>query len=104
MHVQTATALVVTAFAASLYLLMQKGDRIYPGIAALASGVQALIVFKVMSLTIARVRLDIGLAGLLLVGGAICWSRASTKSHVAASTAVVVIALVQLLAALKFLR
>jgi hypothetical protein len=104
MHVQTTTALVVTALAASLYLLTQKGDRLYPGIAVLASGVHALIVFKVMALTIARVRLDIGLAGLLLIGGAICWTRSSTKSAVAASTVIVVIALLQLLVAVKFLR
>src|SRR4026209_2024695 len=104
MHAATSTALVITALVASAYLLTHKGDRLYPGIAVVVAGIQALIVFKIMSISVTKFRIDVALAGALTVAGALCWHRSSTKGAIAASTAVTLIGLLELLSALKILR
>jgi hypothetical protein len=104
MHVATPTALIVTAFIASLVLLMQRGDRLAPGVAVIASGLQALIVLHIVSISVARFRIDLILASLLFAAGAICWSRSSTKSAVTASVLVATVGLLQVLGAIHFLQ
>lgn len=104
MHVATSTALVVTALVSAAYLLMNKGDRMYPVIAVVIAGIEALIAFKIMSISVTKFRIDVALAGALAVVGAICWHRSSTKGAITASVAVTLIGLLQLLTALKVLR
>jgi hypothetical protein len=104
MHIATPTALIVTAFVASLVLVMQRGDRLAPGVAVIASGLQALIVLGIVSISVARFRIDLILASLLFAAAAICWSRSSTKSAVTASTIAAAVGLLQVLDAIGFLR
>lgn len=104
MHMNTGTALILTALAGAILLLTQRGDRLFPGLAVLAAAIEALIAFDLMSISIARFRLDLILSGLLVVAGAICWSRASTRPAVTAATAVTLVGLLQLLGALDVLR
>lgn len=104
MHIETTTALILTALAASLLLLSQRGDRLFPGLAALAAGVEALIAFDILSISVSKLRIDLILAGLLVVAGGWCWQKSSSKSAVAAATVVVVVGLLQLLGGLRVLR
>ena len=49
-------------------------------------------------------RIDVILAGLLAVAGAVCWSRSSSKGLTTAATLVTLVGLLQLLVGLRVLR
>ena len=104
MHTATATALILTALAASILLLFGRGDRLYAGLATIVAGIETLMVLDVLRLSISGVRIDVILAGLLAVAGALCWSRASSKWPITASTLIAIVGLIQLLAGLRVLR
>jgi len=104
MHTATATALIVTALIASILLLLERGDRLYAGLAAIVAGVETLIVFDVVRLSISGVRIGVILAGVLAIAGALCWSRSSAKWPVTASTLITLVGLLQLLSGLHVLR
>lgn len=104
MHVQSGTALVVTALVASLLLLLGRGERVFAIIAVIASGIMALIAFDVITFSMKPVRVDVTLPALLVIAGAACWSRLSTKGQVTAATTLVLVGLLQLLSAVDVLR
>jgi hypothetical protein len=97
------TALVVVAFASSALLLAQSSERLFAGLAFIAAGIECLLVFKLMTLSLSSIRVDVILPALLVVGGGMAWYRTSGKSHVTASTLVTVVGLLQLLESLKVL-
>lgn len=97
------TALVVVALASSALLLAQSSERLFAGIAFLAAGVEALLVFHLMTLSVAKLRIDVILPALLVVGGGMAWARTTSKAHVTAATLVTVVGLLQLLEALRVL-
>lgn len=101
MHVQFGTALVVVALVSSIVLLLHKSDRMFPMLATIVSGIEALLVFGVMSLSVAKFRIDVILPALLVVAGAICWSRSSGKGTTTAATLVTMTGALQLLFALR---
>jgi hypothetical protein len=101
MHFGLGHALVVTALAASVWLVFQGGNRLFPIIAAVAAGVEALIAFDIISLSVARFRIDVILPALLLVGAGVCWSRSSSKGAITAATAASLVGALQLLIALR---
>lgn len=101
MEFSYSTALVVTAVVSSLVLCLERGNRVFPLIALVVSGVQALIVFGVISFAMRGLRIDVVLPALLVIAGVVCWSRTSHKSHVTAATLVTLVGLLQLLAALR---
>jgi hypothetical protein len=103
MHVATHTALVVTALIGALVLVLPKGDRLYPAIAFLGAAIEALIVFKILSISVTKLRIDLLLGGMVAVGGALSWSRAGAKTHVTAAAVVTFIGLLQLLSSLDVL-
>jgi hypothetical protein len=103
MHFNMPTVLVVTTFCAALYLLLNKSDRMFPTIAVLASGVQLLMLFGLMSLTLAKFRIDVILPALLVVAGIVCWMKVSTKGTITAATLIMLIATIELLGALRLL-
>ena len=96
-------ALVVVALASSALLLAQSSERLFAGIAFVAAGIEALLVFKVMTLSLSSIRLDVVLPALLVVGGGMAWYRTTAKSHVTASTIITLVGLLQLLEATKVL-
>lgn len=104
MHIETTTALILTALAAAVLLVMQRGDRLFPGLAVLAAGIEALIAFDIVKISVSKLRLDLILAGLLVLAGAWCWQKSSTKTAIAAATAIVLVGLLQLLGGLRVLR
>jgi len=100
MHFNFATVLIAVAFAVSIYLLLNKSDRMFPTIATIASGLELLLAMHLMSLSLAKFRIDVILPGLLVVCGAICWGRSSEKGNITSSTALLLIGAIQLLFAL----
>lgn len=97
------TALIVVALLSSILLLMQKADRMWPMVAVIAAGVEALLVFGVISLSVMKFRIDVILPAVLLVAGAICWHKASSKNAITAAALVTSIAVLQLLLSLRVL-
>lgn len=104
MHVSSGTALVVTALVASLLLVLGRSERVFSFIALFAAGLEALLAFDVITFSVKKLRIDVILPALLVVAGAVCWSRLSTKGQVTAATTVVLVGLLQLLSAVQVLR
>ena len=100
MHFNLGTALIGTALAAAIYLLLNKSDRMFPTIAVIAAGIELLLVMGVMSLSLNKFRIDVILPGLLAVSGVLCWLRSSEKGTITAATALALIGAMQLLLAL----
>lgn len=94
------TALVVCALLASIALAFSDGNRLVPAIALVACAIEALIAFRVIQLSSAKLRIDVILPAVLVVAGGICWSRSSTKSAITASTVIAIVGLIQLLHAI----
>ena len=97
------TVLMLLTFCSAVYLLLNKSDRMFPTLAVIASGLQLLMAFGLMSLTLARFRIDVILPAILVVAGVICWSKVSTKGTITAATIVTLMGATQLLGALRIL-
>ena len=104
MHVSYAEALIVTALLASLLLALGRAERMFSLVAVAVSGIEALIVFDVITFKVRPFRLDVVFPALLVIAGGICWSRLSTKGQVTAATVVTLVGLIQLLTALHVFR
>lgn len=103
MHVHTNTALIVVALAASVMLLIEKNERTISIIAVIAAGVEALLAFGLMSLSLTKFRIDVILPGVLVVTGVIAWARSGSKPWVTAATLVAIVGALQLCGALHLL-
>jgi hypothetical protein len=101
MHVHT--ALVVVALVSSITLMLEQSGRTVALVAVIASGVEALLAFGLMSLSVAKFRIDVVLPALLAISGAIAWARSSAKHAVTAATLVTAVGALQLLGALHVL-
>ena len=104
MHANFSTALIIAALAGSIILVLNRGDRLFPVIALVTAGLEALIVFGIIQLSISTFRIDIILPALLTLSGAICWSKSSEKTTITSATIVTLVGLVQLLIAIRLLR
>lgn len=104
MHVTFATALVVTALVAAVILVLARGDRLFPALAVVAAGLEALIAFRIIELSSRAFRVDVILPALLVVAGVVAWARVTAKGQVSAATVVTVVGLIQLLLAVRLLR
>ena len=100
MHLALHHVLVVAAVAGSLILTLERGGRIFPIVALVASGIAALMAFGLMSLSLARYRVDLILPAIMFVAGALCWGRSTTRPTITAATTVVLASLILLLSAL----
>ncbi len=100
MHFGFSHSLVVVALISSLWLLLQGGDRMFPTLAAIASVVEALIAFGLLTLSVARFRVDVILPGLLVVAAAVCWTRATSKGAISAAAIATMVGAIQLAFAL----
>jgi len=103
MHVQFTTALIVTALIAAVVLVLDRGDRLFPILALIACGIEALLLFHVIELSSNKFRIDVILAALMTVAGGVCWFRSGGKSAVTAATLVTLVGAIQLLYGLRFL-
>lgn len=103
MHIHSGTALIVVALVSSVVLLLEKSERTISLVAVIAAGVEALLAFGLMSLSVAKFRIDVVLPALLLIAGAIAWARSSGKHAITAGTLVTLVGALQLAAALHLL-
>ena len=94
------TAQILVALVASLILVLQVPAKLFPVIALLASGVQALLAFDVISFSVRGVNLGFVLAVTLLVCAAIVWARNGQKATVTAATAVALVGATQVFSTL----
>ena len=92
--------MIVVALVSSVMLLLGKAERTVALVAVIASGVEALLAFGLMSLSLAKFRVDVILPALITVAGAIAWARASGKHAITAGTLVTLVGALQLAAAL----
>jgi hypothetical protein len=104
MHFNMGTVLVITTLCAAIYLLLNKSDRMWALIAVIAAGIQTLVVFGMMTLTLAKFRIDVILPAILVVCGVVCWMKDSTKGTITAATLITLIAGIELLGALNILN
>ena len=100
MHFSFPHLLVVSAVVGSVILVLHRGDRLLPVVALVASGMEALIQFGVLTLSLARFRIDVILPAVLAVAGGICWAKSETKPTITASVVVLFVAAIQLLGGL----
>ena len=103
MHIHTGNALIVVALVSSIVLLLEKSERTISLIAVIAAGVEALLAFGLMSLSLAKFRIDVILPALLVVAGAIAWARSSGKTAITAATLVSIVGALQLAGALHLI-
>lgn len=103
MHFGFGHSLVIGALVATVLLVLQGGDRLWPALATIAAALEALIVFNIISLSSAKFRIDVILPSLLLVAAGVCWVRVSTKTAITAATAATLIGAIQVLLALRVL-
>ena len=104
MNFNMATVLVALVFGCSVYLFLNKTDRLWPIVAVIASGIWLLLVMGLMSLSVAKFRTDVILPAVLLLAGILCWTKVSTKGTITAATVVTLLAGVELLGALRILN
>lgn len=104
MHFNMPTILILLTLGAAIYLLLNKSDRMWPTIAVIAAGIQTLLAMGLMSLSLAKFRIDVILPAILVVCGVMCWLKDSTKGAITAATLIVVIAGLELIGALHILN
>ena len=97
------TVLVIMTFCAALYLLMNKSDRMWPTLAVIASGVQLLMVFGLMSLTLAKFRIDVIIPAIFVITGGMCWARSNAKGSTTAATVLFAVGAMMVLGALRLI-
>lgn len=95
-----ATLMVLAAVAASLVLVAQASARLFPVLALVASGIEALLVFKIVSFSVSGINVWVVLAVALLVSGGVSWVQTESKPTVSAATTVALIGAIQLAFAL----
>jgi hypothetical protein len=104
MSIAFSTVLVMVALGASVLLVLERGDKLIPSVAAVIAAVQALMVFGVLTLALGRFRIEVILPAALVIAGGLCWARASRKGETTAATLLTMAAVTQLALALGLLR
>jgi len=104
MHVNSSTALITSALVGSVVLAMRPpGGRLVPTIALVTAAVAALIDYRIIQISAAKLRIDVIIPAVLAVTGGILWSRSSTKPAITAASVVTIVGLILLLSALRVL-
>ena len=88
--------MVLVALVGSIVLVARGGTRPFALVALIASGIEALLVFRLIQLSVARFDLMTILAAAMLVAGGVCWYREGGKATVTSATAVALVGALQL--------
>src|SRR5262245_7137625 len=86
MHFELGHVLMISALIGSVVLVFHRDDRLFPVVAALASGLMTLMMFNVISLSSGRFKIDVILAAILAIAAGIVWARSTTKATITAAT------------------
>jgi hypothetical protein len=93
--------LIVAALASSLLLVFQLKQRLIPIVAAVASGLEAVLAFHILKFSLKGINLGLVLGGVLAVAGALIWAtKATGKPHVTAATIIALVGAIQVFTAL----
>ena len=96
----TSAMLVWIALIASVVLIAQFRPVVFPVVALIASGFEALMSFRIVSINIAHVPLGLVFAIALLVSGIAVFAKAAAKTTVAAATVLAIVGALQTISAL----
>lgn len=94
-----ATVLVLASLAASILLFMRTRPRLLPTIALLASGLEALMMLRIVQLGGVGLPLDLLLGAALAASGALLYLKVGSKPLIAAATTVALVGGIQVLSA-----
>lgn len=95
--------LVVSALVASIILLMQLSNRLYPIIAVVITGIETLMLFNILHLSFSLAGLGLFLilgVGLAIVG-VLIYMKVGGKTTVSCATIVALVGILQALHALR---
>jgi hypothetical protein len=95
------TLLVLVALAGSIAALAYHAERIFPAIAVLVSGVETLMAFSIIKLSVKGVPLMLALGALLAIAAGVVWFKSSAKLATTGATAATLVGLIQVLAAVN---
>jgi hypothetical protein len=96
MHIQNAPLLV--ALAASILLLFHVRPRVFPAIALVASGIEVLRGFGLLSFKVPVIGAAVLFGAAMAVGGAGSWVRSGGKVVTSAATILTLIGVMRVLA------
>jgi hypothetical protein len=97
------TLLIILALVGSAVLMAQYRPVIFPLIALIVSGFEALMSFHLVQLSVARVPLALVFGIALTFAGVAVHIKATTKISVSAATIIAIVGALQTLSALHFL-
>jgi hypothetical protein len=100
MSLTTPTLLVCAALVASIVLLLRHRPVGLPIVATVVAAFEALVAFRLVTLSIARVPLPLFLGVALAIAGLAVWLRAGMKSTITAASLIMFVGLIQIVAAL----
>jgi hypothetical protein len=89
--------LAIAALACAVFLLVQMKHRLWAAIAVAVAGLELLIAFGLVRLSIANFPLPTVLAIALVVAGVLLWLKVQGKTHVSAATVVAAVGAFQTL-------
>jgi uncharacterized membrane protein YjjB (DUF3815 family) len=90
--------LMVVALAASILLVLNLPARLFPIIALVASALEALRAFGILSLKVPVIGAALLFGGAMVVGGVGSWIKSSSKVPVTAAVLVALVGLMHVLA------
>ncbi len=99
--------LAIAALVASIILLMQLSQRLYPIIAVAASGIEVLLALHILNLSLSLpggIGLGLILGAALAIAGVLMYMKVGGKTAVACATIVGFVGIIQVLTALHILR
>jgi hypothetical protein len=103
MHIELGTLMILSALISALVLALDRGNRVVPLVAVIAAALAAAIHFGVLSLSLAKFRIDVILPAIFVVTGGISWARTTTKGATTAATVLFAVGAMMLLGALRLL-
>ncbi|HZY03515.1 MAG TPA: hypothetical protein VFF02_08435 [Anaeromyxobacteraceae bacterium] len=96
-----ANALALAALVASGFLLLGSAARLPAVFATAAAGLEVLIAYGVLHLSVSNFPISLVLAAVLLAAGVLAYLRVHVKAAVSAATIVVLVGIIQVLRGLK---
>ena len=90
--------IAVVALAASILLVLKVPSRLFPVIALVASAIEVLRAFGILSLKVPVIGAALPFGGAMVVGGVGSWIKSSGKVAVTAAVLVALVGLMHVLA------
>lgn len=94
--------LALAALACAILLVVQLKVRLWPVVAAVVSGLEVLLAFGIIHLSVSGFPLGTILGIALAVAGVLVWLKVQGKTHVSAATVIAIVGAFQTLTAMRF--